>query len=156
METNLVLLGLACLLSTLPTYLGYLPTYLPTCLPTYLPTYLGYLPNDLPTYLGYQPTYLPTYLPTFATYLHTYLGYWPTNLPWLLTYLPTMLKLNPPSRKSNVKSCFLCTRQGLCIYWKSTIRTKNFHRLLWRRPGSETNMKDCWDIQGCSQRCRTL
>ena len=60
METNLVLLGSACPLSTyyisrlLPTYLTYLP-YLPTYLPT-LPTYLPYLPT-LPTY---QPTYLLT------------------------------------------------------------------------------------------------
>ena len=60
-----------------------------------------------------------------------------------------------PSWKSDVKSCFLCTHLGWCLYSKSTIRTNVFHRLFWRRPDSETNMKDCWDIQRCSQRCRT-
>ena len=52
METNLVLLGPACPLSTyyiprlltLATYLPYLPTYLP-----YLPTLLTYLPTYLLT-----------------------------------------------------------------------------------------------------------
>ena len=48
-----------------------------------------------------------------------------------------------PSRKSDVKSCFLCTRRLVWrIYSKSAIRTKVFYRLFWRRPGSETNMHD--------------
>ena len=61
METNLVLLGPACPLSTY-----YIPRLLT------LATYLPYLPTYLPTYLTYL-TYLPTYLPTLPTYLPTYL-----------------------------------------------------------------------------------